>query len=173
VTKLIMRLERLADAAARTPALHVVDLRADDGAAGASTPLSTWMATVAGAHDACLLLDDAGRVLAMSAAAAQMLGCADGGVIGRRLLDVVDVVDFDSGTSGPDYATRIAPVGVLGAGGGLMRSLMRVRQRDGGRATIDVAAAPLHDDASRVVGSLSFLAAVGSRTPSREPPRPR
>jgi len=161
VTKLIMRLERLADAdVALAQMLHVVDLGAGDRLPAASTPLSQWMTTVNAAHDSCLLLDDVGRVLAMSPAAVALLGCGDGGVIGRNLLDVVDIVDFDSGTSSPDYAARIAPVAVLATGGGLMRSLLRVRQRDGERVTVDAAAAPLHDDRGRLVGSLTFLAPV-------------
>jgi len=162
VTKLIMRLERLATAdSALAQMLHVVDLGSVDRAPAATTPLSHWLSAAAAAHDPCVLLDDAGRVLAISPAAVSLLGCSEGGLIGRNLLDVVDVVDFDSGTSSPDYAARIAPVAVLATGGGgLMRSLMRVRHRDGERVTIDAAAVPLHDDRGRLVGSLTFLAPV-------------
>jgi PAS domain-containing protein len=161
VTQLIMRLERLAETEATlAQMLHVVDLGADGRAPAASTPLSHWLTTVNTAQDPCLLLDAAGRVLAVSTTAAGLLGCSEGGVIGRHLLDVVDVVDFDSGTSSPDYAVRIAPVAVLANGGGLMRSLFRVRRRDGEQATVDAAAAPLHDDRGRVVGSMTFLAPV-------------
>lgn len=157
-----MRLERLAEADATLAQMqHVVDLGNGDRAPAASTPLSHWLSTVTAAHDPCLLLDQAGRVLAMSTAAVALLGCGEGGVIGRSLLDVIDVVDFDSGNSSPDYAARIAPVAVLASdGGGLMRSLLRVRQRDGARVTVDAAAAPLHDDRGRLVGSIAFLAPV-------------
>lgn len=161
MTKLIMRLERLAKAeTALAQMLHVVDLGNGERAPVASTPLSHWLTSVNAAQDPCVLLDQSGRVLAMSTAAITLLGCGDGGVVGRSLIDVLDVVDFDSGTSSPDYAARIAPVAVLATGGGLMRSLLRVRQRDGTRLTVDAAAAPLHDDRGRLVGSVTFLAPV-------------
>lgn len=169
MTKLILRLERLADeaAAGSSPALdglpdrplHVVDLGDRGRAPVASTPLARWIATVAAAHDPCLVLDPDGQVLSMSVSAAELLGCTEG-VIGRRLLDVVEVIDFDTGRPAPDYAHRIAPVGVLSAGSGLMRSLLRVRQRDGMVVTVDASAAPIHDATGTTVGSFTFLAPV-------------
>ena len=168
MTKLILRLERLVDAVASegapadAPARDVVDLGDGQRAAIASTPLSRWIAAAAAAHDPCLVLDAEGRVLSISTSAAELLGCTDSGVIGRALLDVVDVVDFDSGQSEPDYAARIAPLAVLATGSGLMRSLMRVRRRDGLRMTVDTASAPVHDATGATSGSFSFLASVGS-----------
>ena len=161
VTKLIMRLAPLPEAdAAPAQSRHVVDLGSSGRAPIGSTPLSHWLTSINAANDPCALLDAAGRVLAMSPAAITLLGCADGGAVGRSLLDVVDVVDFDSGTSSPDYAARIAPIAVLSNAGGLMRSLLRVRNRDGVRVTVDAAAAPLHDARGRLVGSLTFFAPV-------------
>lgn len=106
------------------------------------------------------MLDTRGHVVSLSVSAAGLLGCSDVGVIGRPLLAVIDVVDFDTGESRPDYADRVAPLGVLG-GQGLMRSLLRVRRPDGSVATIDASSAPLHDVHGTVVGSLSFLATLG------------
>jgi PAS domain S-box-containing protein len=161
VTKLILRLERLDDVdGAPAPSRHVVDLGDHTRAPAASTPLARWIATVAAAHDPCLVLDGDGQVLSLSTSAADLLGCSDAGVIGRRLLDVIDLVDFDTGTSSPDYAARIAPLAVLTAGSGLMRSLLRVRQSDGTRLTVDASAAPIHDVRGETVGSFTFLAPV-------------
>ena len=167
-----MRLERLVDVpAARAPGAddakaaahngrHVVDLGDGQRLAVASTPLARWIAAVGDAHDACMVLDCDGKVLSMSVAAADLLGCGDFGVIGRALLDVVEVVDFDSGGAGPDYAARVAPLAVLSAGSGLMRSLLRVRRRDAARVTLDASSAPIHGGSGRTVGSLTFLASV-------------
>jgi PAS domain-containing protein len=170
VTKLILRLERLADVTAHAssapaaepaagPAHHVVDLGDHLRAPAASTPLARWIATVAGAHDPCLVLDPDAQVMSMSAGAAELLGCTEG-VIGRRLLDVVDVVDFETGHSAPDYAPRIAPMAVLTPGAGLMRSLLRTRQRDGVTVTVDASSAPIHDATGTTIGSFTFLAPV-------------
>jgi PAS domain-containing protein len=169
VTKIILRLERLADAAANGsgdsalepagPSRHVVDLGDHSRAPAASTPLARWIATVAAAHDPCLVLDPDGQVVSMSVSAAELLGCTEG-VIGRSLLDVVDIVDFETGRSAPDYAPRIAPIAVLGAGSGLMRSLMRTRQRDAITVTVDASSAPIHDATGNTVGSFTFFAPV-------------
>jgi PAS domain S-box-containing protein len=170
VTKLILRLERLhaVDAGAGTAAPplrdathHVVDLGDHGRAAVASTPLARWIATAAAAHDPCLVLDVGGQILSVSTSGAELLGCSDVAVIGRRLLEVIDLVDFDSGGSQPDYASRIAPLAVLSPRHGLMRSLLRVRQTDGSRQTIDASSAPVHDARGETVGSFTFMAAVG------------
>lgn len=164
--KLILRLEPLAEDDGPAPTRHVVDLGDHGRAATTTTPLARWSASVASAHDPCLVIDPQGRVLSLSAAAAELLGCSDGGVIGRQLLDVIDVVDFESGGSSPEYATRVAPLAVLSAGGGggrgwgLMRSLLRVRHPDEQRVTVDASAAPLHDAHGDLIGSVTFLARV-------------
>jgi PAS domain S-box-containing protein len=170
VTKLILRLERLhgADVMSTAPAPrsaasghHVVDLGDHGRAPVASTPLARWIATAAAAHDPCLVLDTGGHILSVSTRGAELLGCSDVAVIGRRLLEVIDLVDFETGGSRPDYAARIAPVAVLSPGHGLMRSLLRVRQSDGSRQTVDASAAPIHDAHGDTVGSFTFLAPVG------------
>jgi PAS domain-containing protein len=169
VTKLILRLERLhaVDApdgngtAPRTPAdRHVVDLGDHARPAAASTPLARWIAAAAAAHDPCLVLDAAGHILSVSTSGAELLGCSDIAVIGRRLLDVLELVDFDTGGPRPDYAARIAPMAVLSPGHGLMRSLLRVRMSDSSPLTVDASAAPIHDAHGETVGSFTFLAPV-------------
>lgn len=158
--KLILRLEPLAGSEPAAPSRHVVDLGDHGRAPAASTPLARWSASVAAAHDPCLVVDVQAQVLSLSASAAELLGCSDAGVIGRRLLDVVELVDFETGASAPDYASRIAPLAVLTNSSGLMRSLLRVRHGDGSRLTIDASSAPLHDVRGEVIGSLTFLAPV-------------
>lgn len=164
MAKLILRLEPLAEATNGSSALaHVVDLgdrsRSEQARTGsAASPLARWIATVAAAHDACLVLDPDGRIASLSSAGADVLGCSQGGVIGRRLLDVVELLDFETGQVRPDYSARIAPLGVLQSGTGLMRSLLRLRHPDGAAVTVDASAAPLHDARGTTVGSVTFLA---------------
>jgi PAS domain S-box-containing protein len=142
------------------PRRDVVDLGDNGRPPAASTPLARWSAAVAAAHDPCVVLDVQGQVLSLSVSGAELLGCSDAGVIGRRLLDVLHLVDFETGALDPDYAARIAPLAVLQPGSGLMRSLLRVRTRDGGRLTVDASSAPLHDVRGETIGSLTFLAPV-------------
>jgi PAS domain S-box-containing protein len=160
--KLILRLAPLPSTPDRQAAAarHVVDLGENGRAPIASTPLARWSASVAAAHDPCMVVDAEGQVLSISASAAELLGCSDAGVIGRPLLDVIELVDFDTGAPRPDYAARVSPLTVLQSGVGLNRSLIRVQHREGNRVTIDASAAPLHDVRGQVVGSITFLAQV-------------
>lgn len=167
MTKLVMRLarlpdgdgDRLADSGVDGHDRLLVDLSDARGSGVAFTPLARWIGAVAASYDACLVLDADGHVLSVSPSASELLGTPPSGVIGRRLLEVVEVVDFDYGGAA-DYAARIAPLAVLNDGSGLMRSLMRVRLRDGSRMTLDTSSAPVHDAAGRTTGSLTFLAPV-------------
>jgi PAS domain S-box-containing protein len=171
VTKLILRLERLHGAdvvtsttpgqRGSTQARHIVDLGDHGRPPAASTPLARWIATAAAAHDPCLVLDPEGQILSVSTRGAELLGCSDVAIIGRQLLDVIELVDFETGGARPDYAARIAPIAVLSPGHGLMRSLLRVRQSDGTRQTVDASAAPIHDAHGETVGSFTFMAPVG------------
>jgi PAS domain S-box-containing protein len=140
------------------PVASVVDVTTPERT-GAATPLSRWSAAVAGAHDACFVVDAAGAVVSISVAAVELLGCGDGVVIGRPILDVVNPIDLDSGASHPEYAARLTPLAVL-TEPGLARSFMRVRHPDGGVVTIDSSSAPVHDVNGRVLGSVTFIAAI-------------
>lgn len=152
--RLILRLEPL-QAQAAPP---VIDLEAATRSNGAkNATLSRWSAAAAAAQDGCLVLDAEGRVVSLSAQAAELLGCSDRGIIGRPLLDVITLIDFDSGDTEPPYADRVAPLAVL-VGGAAVHSLMRLRHPDDARATLDVCSVALHAPGGRVVGSLSFLA---------------
>ena len=164
--KLVFRLQALptgtlADSAAPR---HVVDLgeRARSLAGPTPTTLARWSRVTATSHDPCLLLDDQGRVVSMSPSAGKLLGCPTEAVVGRHLLPLLDLLDFDTGASAPDYAHRVAPLAVLENGAGLVRSLLRVRHADGQVHTLDAAGAPLHDADGRLVGSLTLFSPLGS-----------
>lgn len=120
------------------------------------TTLGRWSAVAAAAHDACLVLDPQGQVVSLSAAAAELLDCSDAGVIGRPLLDVTTLIDFDTGEPRPPYEHRVPPLAALSSDG-IVRGLIRIRHTDDALVTLDVCGMPLHDAAGRIVGSLSFV----------------
>lgn len=163
--KLVLRLQALPKGSLGDSAAprHIVDLGHGGRPAATPTPttLARWSRVTATSHDPCLLLDDQGRAVSVSATAGLLLGCAGDGVMGRHLLAILDLVDFDTGASAPDYALRVAPLAVLEHGAGLVRSLLRVRHADGQVRTLDAAAAPLHDADGRLVGSLTHFAPLG------------
>lgn len=120
-----------------------------------AAPLSTWTAAVRGSADACLLLDAAGRVAAVSASARALLALPSAAE-GACLVDLLAVVDFSAaGLPAPDAAKALPPLAALGTAS-LGRGLLRVRAAGGDLQTYDVVSVPL---AGRS-GSLSFLAAV-------------
>lgn len=126
-------------------------------------PLAAWVAVTAGSPDACLVLDDRGRVAGCSEPAAELLGEPTERMRGRALVgEVIDVVDF-SAQAGPGdhYALRIPPLLAL-ASEMPARGLLRVRHNDGRHVTIDAVSAPLHAPGGRLAGSVSFLAAIAS-----------
>jgi PAS domain S-box-containing protein len=174
VPSLILRLESLDDEAAAdsesdsdpatdrgTGLPSQVDVSDSSAGAAGSHSLAHWQAAAESSNDACLVLDARGAVVSASPAAIEALGAADQPVRGRRLLDVIDVVDLDTGASHPDYAVRITPLATLG-GRGLMRSLMRLRTPDGSLVTLDSTSAPLHDADGATIGSISFFATFAS-----------
>jgi PAS domain-containing protein len=127
-----------------------------------ATPLSRWSAAVAAAHDACFVLDVEGVVISVSVAAVELLGCGDSAVIGHHLLDVITLVDLETGAPNPSYAARITPLAVL-EGPGLARSIMRVRHVDNTVVTLDSSSAPIHDVTAHLLGSVTFLAPIPAR----------
>jgi PAS domain S-box-containing protein len=140
---------------------RVVDVSAPERLSTA-TPLSRWSAAVAAAHDACFVLDVNGVVISISVAAVELLGCGDAAVIGHHLLEVVNLIDLETGASHPAYEARITPLAVL-EGAGLARSLMRVRHEDGTIVTLDTSSAPIHDVNAHLLGSVSFIAPIPAR----------
>ena len=139
-------------------------VRAEDSAPpNPVEPLAAWVAVTSGSPDACLILDDRGRVAGCSVPAAEMLGEGLDQMRGRSLVgEVIDVVDF-SAQAGPGdhYALRIPPLLAL-ASEMPARGLLRVRHGDGRHVTIDAVSAPLHAPGGRLAGSVSFLAAIAT-----------
>src|SRR3954468_15413896 len=137
-------------------------LPADDDPQVEVEPLAAWVGVTTAAPDACLVLDDRGRVAGCSKPAAELLGEGPEEMRGRTLVgDVIDVVDF-SAQAGPGdhYALRIPPLLAL-ASEMPARGLLRVRHGDGRHVTLDAVSAPLHASSGRLAGSVSFLAPVG------------
>src|SRR3954470_18886858 len=138
-------------------------VRADEVPPEPVEPLAAWVAITSGSPDACLVLDDRGRVAGCSVPAAALLGEPTERMRGRSLVgEVIDVVDF-SAQAGPGdhYALRIPPLLAL-ASEMPARGLLRVRHGDGRHVTIDAVSAPLHAHGGRLAGSVSFLAAIAS-----------
>lgn len=175
---LILRLERLEQPTVPLPQPDVLRVPerpittdattgrpAEDSAASdrltSSTTLSRWSAAVAGAHDACFVLDVEGAMVSVSVDAVELLGSGDATVIGRHLLDVIHVVDLETGATNPEYAPRITPLVVL-ASTGLARSLMRIRHEDDAVLTLDTSSAPIHDVSGHLVGSITFIAQIAA-----------
>ena len=123
------------------------------------TPLTRWSAAIADAPEACVVVDVAGRVRGLSDAGGGLLGVAPAAAVDRLLLDVVEPIDFYTGEAPAEYADRIPPLIVLKTGG-LQRGLLRVQRGDGSPLTLDAVATPLRDAAGKIVGSLTFFAAV-------------
>jgi len=129
---------------------------------GSSTSLNRWSAAVAAAHDGCFLLDERGMVISVSVAAVELLGSGDLTIIGRHILDAINLVDLETGAGNPEYAPRITPLVVLESPG-LARSLMRVRHQDGAVVTLDTSSVPIHGAAGNLLGSLTFVAPIPAR----------
>lgn len=127
-----------------------------------TTSLSRWSVAVAAAHDACFVLDGFGVVVSASAAGIELLGSGPTTIIGRHILEVINLVDLESGAPNPEYAPRITPLVTLESPG-LARSLMRVRHADATVVTLDTSSAPIHDVAGELLGSLTFMAPIPAR----------
>jgi PAS domain S-box-containing protein len=140
---------------------RVVDVAAPERLTVA-TPLTRWSAAVAAAHDPCFVVDANGILISISVAAVELLGCGETAIIGRHVLDILALVDLDSGAPQPEYADRITPLAVLD-NPGLSRSLIRVRHADGALVTLDTSSAPVHDVTGYPLGSVTFLAPIRSR----------
>lgn len=118
--------------------------------------LEPWVAATLASVEGCLVVDTDGLVVAVSDQAGELLGFGDEPVVGRRLLEVIEVVDLDTGASEPEYAVRIPPLATL-AGSGLARSMLRIRHYDDTLVSIDATSSPVHAATGEVAGSMTFL----------------
>lgn len=115
-----------------------------------------WAARVREAAESCLLVDEQGRVAAMSIGCGVMLNIDPVETVGALLLDLIVMVDFSAtGLPLPDPELQAPPLRALKSGG-LARGLVRIRRRTGTLTTYDVVGVPLAGG----LGALGFLTAV-------------
>jgi len=122
--------------------------------------LAHWVSAARASLDACLVVDAGGTVAGLSPTAAELLGTAATGLIGRPLDDVLNLIDFTDGAQEARGAARRIPPLIAVRENSLSRGMMRVRLPDGGRRMLDAVAAPIHDNDRRPIGAVSFLASV-------------
>ncbi len=128
--------------------LHL-DERPDSGMAG-------WVEQVRASAEACLAINSAGRVVALSASCGDLLELQPDGAVGALLLDLVYMVDFThTGLPLADAERSTPPLRALRSGR-LARGLVRLRLPMAGTSTFDVVGVPLADG----VGALGFLTRV-------------
>ena len=112
--------------------------------AGPTDPVGRWVAVVLAAAEPCLLLDADGRVQALSAAAAELLGTTLAAAQGRPVESVLTLVDFSRRALPVTDPVSALPALRSVVHRVLARSLLRV-QPAGLRqpVTCDMVAAPL------------------------------
>jgi len=159
--RLIIPLVRIEPSQPAEPVAHVGGVEA----AGLTEPcggVEVWATVAAHSADLVLVLDATGRVLALSAAAAELIGAVGPHEApGRHLLDVLDLVDFNPTPGDASmYADRIPPLLAI-ASNALSRGLLRVRTGER-TITVDAVAAPVHDVSGVLVGAVAFLARLSS-----------
>jgi len=121
--------------------------------------LGRWAKAVSEASEPSLVIDAQSVVVAVSPACDGMLGLA-GPTIGRKLTDVLRLVDFSAAgiALDPGEWNKIPPLLALSSGR-LARGLLRVECPDGGACTLDAIATPLVDG-PRLAGSMTFFSPV-------------
>ncbi|MFC0532975.1 PAS domain-containing protein [Phytohabitans kaempferiae] len=125
--------------------------------------LDLWAPTVAAAGEPCMLIDDEMAIVAVSESACQLLGLGSpADAVGESLRDGgLRLVDFTQArTELPGTEIEKIPPLLAISSGRLARGLLRVQPgNEGGAATVDAIATPLHDDGT-VSGSLTFFCEV-------------
>jgi hypothetical protein len=118
--------------------------------------VAEWALRVNEAQETALLLDDRGRVVAMSTGCALALNLTPGSALGKALRDVIEVVDFTAtGVPVEDPEVQLVPLKALRSGS-MARGLVRMRTAPGVLVTYDVVGVPLAGG----VGALGFFAEV-------------
>jgi hypothetical protein len=149
-SQLILPLRRLPDVAAPLVA-RTLDLDAHG-----TGPISVWLPAVQASSEACLMLDEQGRVVAASASVGAVLGTTATRAVGSKFCDLVTAVDFTSDAAPEADPERSVPPLRAMATGSLARGLLRLRSASGVLTTYDVVAVPLSDQS----GVLAFFLAV-------------
>jgi hypothetical protein len=123
--------------------------------------LDLWEYTVRHAQEACLVLDVSATVVAASPGCGKLFSISSADAVGRRLVDVVRLLDFNAVAGKlPDREVDKIPPLLAISNAGLARGLLRVPGTDGSPDTVDAVSVALRDG-PRVVGSLTFFTPVG------------
>jgi len=126
---------------------------ADDALEGG---VAAWTRRVSEAQETCLVLNERGRVVALSTGCALSLNLDPTTCIGKPLLDLVVLVDFSqTGVPVDDPDVQLPPLKALRSGS-LARGLIRLRLGRGVLVTYDVVGVPLAGGA----GALGFFSEV-------------
>ena len=123
--------------------------------------LDLWEYTVRHAQEPCLALDVSATVVAASPGCGELLSITPSDAVGRRLVDVLHLLDFNAVAGKlPEWEVDKIPPLLAISTAGLARGLLRVPGADGSSDTVDAISVALRDG-PRVVGSLTFFAPVG------------
>ncbi|HUR51016.1 MAG TPA: hypothetical protein VMZ11_02720 [Mycobacteriales bacterium] len=121
-----------------------------------SAGVAAWALRVNEAQETALLLNDRGRVIAISTGAALVLGLDPTGCLGRPLLELIVLVDFSaSGLPVEDPEVQLPPLKALRSRS-MARGLVRLRLGAGVLVTYDCVGVPLAGGD----GALAFFAEV-------------
>lgn len=136
----------------------------DPGLAGRpnfDSTIDLWDFAVRQANEACLVLDTSFTVVAASPGCVGLLSVVAADAVGRRLLDVLRLLDFNtsSGRLPESEVEKIPPLAAISTGM-LARGLLRVPGPDAVPSTVDAISVPLLDP-DGVAGSLTFFSPVG------------
>lgn len=123
--------------------------------------LDLWGHTARQAQEPCLVLDVNANVVAASPGCGEMFAFTATDAVGRRLTDVLRLLDFNAVAGKlPEWEVDKVPPLLAISTAVLARGLLRLRKADGSAVTVDAISVPLRDG-TRVVGSLTFFAPVG------------
>jgi len=123
--------------------------------------LDLWGHTARQAQEPCLVLDVNANVVAASPGCGEMFAFTATDAVGRRLTDVLRLLDFNAVAGKlPEWEVDKVPPLLAISTAVLARGLLRLRKADGSAVTVDAISVPLRDGV-RVVGSLTFFAPVG------------
>ena len=136
------------------PLLALPRESAEDGLYGGS--VAAWAKRVTEAQENCLLVDDRGRVQALSRGCTLLLDAGSGDALGRPLRELVSLVDFSAaGVPVEDPENHLPPLKSLRSGT-MARGLVRLRLAADVVTTYDVVGVPLDGG----VGALAFFGEV-------------
>jgi PAS domain-containing protein len=130
---------------------------ANQGPGSRPGSLRRWALAVADATEPCFVLDAVGVVVAASPACVRYFSVDPAGAVGRRLVDVLRLIDFTAAPDElPEWETEKIPPLLALTSASLARGLLRVRHEHEPARTLDAISTPLQEE-TVVVGSLTFM----------------